>query len=95
MTCHVLLEDGRIVRRHIDHVCRKICESTTENNFHMNSDNDVFLDMPSPVASSGNVTDNDDLSSASSSPEPSTTEMHFSNRPRHPPACYQDDSWTT
>ena len=95
VTYHVLLEDGRIVRRHIDHVLHQNCESTIENYSHMNCDNDVFLDMPSPVASSRNVTNSDDSSTADSSPEPSTTKLHRSNRPRHPPACYQDDLWTT
>ena len=61
----------------------------------MNHNNDVFLDMPSPVASSGNVTNSDDSSTADSSPKSSTTELRYSNRLRHPPAHYQDDSWTT
>ena len=71
------------------------CESTIENDSHMNHDNDVFLDMPLLVASSGNVTNSDDLSAADSSPIPFTTELCCSNHPRHPPACYQDDLWTT
>ena len=61
----------------------------------MNSDNDVFLDIPSPVASSGHVIGSDDSSSANSSSEHSTTELSHFNHPRHPYACYQDDSWTT
>ena len=95
VTYHALLEDGRIVRRHIDHVRCQNCESTIENDSHINSDNDVFLDLPSLVTSSGNVTNSDDSSNANSSPEPSTTELHRSNRPRHSPAHCQDDLWTT
>ena len=87
MTYHVLLDDGRIVRRHVDHVCKQVCDPATETNSHIDSD-DVSLDLPS-------VESNEMLTDSSDAELPPTTEVPCSNRIRHPPARYQDDSWTT
>ena len=96
VTYHILLDDGRIVRRHIDHVRKQICEPTTETDSHMDSDNDVFFDMPSPADECNErVADQNDSTSVDSASESSTTEVRRSNRIRRPPMRYQDDSWTT
>ena len=89
MTYHVLLDDGRIVRRHVDHVHKQVCDPVTETDSHIDN-NDVSLDLPSIESNS-----NEAQSDLSDAEVPPTTEVRRSNRTRHPPACYQDDSWTT
>ena len=86
MTYHILLGDGRIVRQYVDHVCKQVCDPATETDSHIDSD-DVSLDLPSIKSNS-----NEAQSDSSNAEVPPTTEVHRSNRTRHPPVCYQDNS---
>ena len=53
---------------YVRYVCCQISESTTETDFYMSSDKDVFLDIPLPIASCENVTGSDKSSIANIPP---------------------------
>ena len=63
-----MLDDGRIVRQHLDHICEQVYEPVTETDSHIDSGSDASLDLPS-VESCETLTD---LFNADNSPEPST-----------------------
>ena len=99
VTYHVLLEDGRIVRRHIDHIRSRTDDSTVEIDLPQGSGDEdaVLLDMTSAVAP-GQQTDNNNRNESSaqnSLPESSNVELRRSNRTRHSPVRYRSNSWTT
>ena len=66
-----MLDDGRIVRQHLDHICEQVYEPVTETDSHIDSGSDASLDLPS-VESCEILTD---LFNADNSSEPSTTEV--------------------
>ena len=96
VTYHVLLEDGRIVKRHIR---SRTDDSTVEIDLPQGSGDEdaVLLDMTSPVAP-GQQTDNNNRNESSaqnSLPESSNVELRRSNRRRRPPVRYRSNLWTT
>ena len=98
-TMHILLEDDRIVRRHIDHVHSQTGDSTFEIDLPQGSgdEDDVLFDMTSPVAPEHQIKNKnmDESSAQNSLPESSNVELRCSNRTRHPPVHYCSNSWTT
>ena len=88
VTYHISLEDGRVVRRHIDHVRSQTNDSTVQIDSSQDSVNeDILLDIPS------SVTPRQEPDKDSSS-ESSNVELRRSDRIRQPPDRFCYDSWT-
>ena len=98
VTYHVLLEDDRVVRRHIDHVRSRTTDSTVEMDLPQDStdEDEILFDTPPPVTPRHEP--NNDDSGESSVPndlsESFNVELRRSNRTRQLPVRFPDSEIT-
>ena len=98
VTYHVLLDDNRVVRRHIDHVRSRTPDSTAEVDLPQdNTDEDeILFDTTLPVTTRREP-DNDNNGESSvpnNLSESSNVELRRSNRTRQPPIRFPDSNTT-
>ena len=83
LSFHVRLDDGRVIRRHMDH----LCADAANNGHDSNSDADMETWDATEDLSADSTLSTDDVSDPP--PPPVASELRRSTRQRQPPDRYQ------